>query len=69
MKVKKSKTIHKYNNLTMTEKNTMTKKQKKLLKEVKTALILSEIRKDLKDWSETKDGKSYKLFYQLENNR
>ena len=69
MKVRKSKTIHKYNNLTMTEKNTMTKKQKKLLKEVKTALILSEIRKDLKDWAKTKDGKSYKLFYQLENNR
>ena len=27
------------------------------------------IQKDLKDWAKTKDGKSYKLFYQLENNR
>ena len=39
-------------------KNTMKKTTiKKLKKMIKT---------DLKKWSKTKDGKSYKLFYQLE---
>ena len=31
--------------------------------------LLNEIKKDLNQWSKTKDGKSYKLFYQLEANR
>ena len=52
MKVKKLKTIHKYNNLNITEKNTMTKKE-----------LLKMIRSDLKKWSKTKDGQSYKKFY------
>ena len=34
------------------EKNTMTKKE-----------LLKIIRSDLKKWSKTKDGKSYKRFY------
>ena len=43
------------------EQNTMKKTTiKKLKKMIKT---------DLKKWSKTKDAKSYKLFYQLENNR
>ena len=43
------------------EQNTMKKTTiKKLKKMIKT---------DLKKWSKTKDGKSYKLFYQLEKLR
>jgi hypothetical protein len=43
------------------EQNTMKKTTiKKLKKMIKT---------DLKKWSKTKDGKSYKLFYQLEQLR
>jgi hypothetical protein len=45
----------------MKDKNTMKKTTIKKLKKM--------IKIDLKKWSKTKDGKSYKLFYQLENNR
>ena len=43
------------------EQNTMKKTTKKKLKKM--------IKTDLKKWSKTKDGKSYKLFYQLEQLR
>ena len=52
----------------MKNKNTITNKKTQVLRKP-AANLLSEIRKDLKDWAKTKDGKSYKLFYQLENNR
>jgi hypothetical protein len=45
----------------MKEKNTMKKITIKKLKQM--------IKTDLKKWSKSKDGKSYKLFYQLEQLR
>ena len=45
----------------MKDKNTMKKTTIKKLKKM--------IKIDLKKWSKTKDGKSYKLFYQLEQLR
>ena len=52
----------------MKNKNTMTNKKTQVLSQ-SASNLLSEIKNDLKKWSKTKDGKSYKLFYQLETNR
>jgi len=65
------------------KKNTMTNKNDKVdtniyalvpqkdnsLKRVLLSDLRKMIKTDLDKWSKTKDGKSYKLFYQLENNR
>ena len=74
MKVKKSKMIHKYNNLnlTMKNKNTMTNKNNKVDTNIYALVpqkdkslkrvLLSDFRKMIK----TEDDKNYKMFYQLE---
>jgi len=52
----------------MKNKNTMTNKKTQVLSKP-AANLLNEIKYDLNKWSKTKDGKSYKLLYQLESNR
>lgn len=52
----------------MKNKNTMTNKKTQVLSQPASNL-LKEIKNDLNKWSKTKDGKSYKLFYNLESNR
>ena len=47
----------------------MKNKRKNTMKKTTIKKLKKMIKTDLKKWSKTKDGKSYKLFYQLEQLR
>jgi len=49
----------------------MIKKNKKTLKKAKIDVksLAKQIQNDVKSWSKSKDGRNYKLFYQLEQLR
>ena len=47
----------------------MKNKRQNTMKKTTIKKLKKMIKTDLKKWSKTKDGKSYKLFYQLEQLR
>jgi hypothetical protein len=47
----------------------MKNKKQNTMKKTTIKKLKKMIKTDLKKWSKTKDGKSYKLFYQLEQLR